>query len=67
LLSIVAAEDGSVAATWKTLSESQPINSHHSRILADADLITGERQGKWTWWRNVPERLAEMRRLLGGP
>jgi ArsR family transcriptional regulator, arsenate/arsenite/antimonite-responsive transcriptional repressor len=49
------------------LGKSQPTISHHTRVLAEAGLIVGERRGKWTWWRVVPERLAEMRRLLGGP
>jgi ArsR family transcriptional regulator len=43
----------------------EPTISHHTRVLADAGLIVGERRGKWTWWRVVPERLAEMRRILG--
>jgi ArsR family transcriptional regulator len=67
LLSIVAAE-GEVCSCHLEgpLGKSQPTISHHTRVLAEAGLIVGERRGKWTWWRAVPERLAEMRRLLGG-
>jgi ArsR family transcriptional regulator len=67
LLSIVASE-GEVCSCHLEgpLGKSQPTISHHTRVLADAGLIVGERRGKWTWWRVVPERLAEMRRLLGG-
>jgi ArsR family transcriptional regulator, arsenate/arsenite/antimonite-responsive transcriptional repressor len=68
LFSILAAE-GEVCSCnlERPLGKSQPTISHHTRILAEAGLIVGERRGKWTWWRVVPERLAEMRRLLGGP
>jgi len=68
LLSIVASE-GEVCSCHLEgpLGKSQPTISHHTRVLAEAGLIVGERRGKWTWWRAVPERLAEMRRLLGGP
>jgi ArsR family transcriptional regulator, arsenate/arsenite/antimonite-responsive transcriptional repressor len=67
LLSIVAAE-GEVCscALEGPLDKSQPTISHHTRILADAGLIIGERRGKWTWWQIVPDRLEELRRLLGG-
>jgi len=67
LLSIVAAEGEVCSCNLEgPLRKSQPTVSHHTRILADAGLIAGERRGKWTWWRVVPERLEEMRRLLGG-
>ena len=67
LLSIVAAEGEVCSCNLEVpLGKSQPTISHHTRVLADAGLIIGQRRGKWTWWRVVPERLEEMRRLLGG-
>ena len=67
LLSIVAAEGELCSCNLEgPLGKSQPTISHHTRVLAEAGLITAERRGKWTWWRVVPERLEEMRRLLGG-
>lgn len=67
LLSIVAAE-GEVCSCnlEEPLGKSQPTVSHHTRVLAEAGLLAGERRGRWTWWRVVPERLALLRRLLGG-
>jgi ArsR family transcriptional regulator len=67
LLSLVAAQ-GEVCSCnlEEPLGKSQPTVSHHTRVLAEAGLIVGERRGKWTWWRVVPERLALLRRLLGG-
>jgi len=67
LLSIVAAE-GEVCSCHLEgpLEKSQPTISHHTRVLVDAGLLTGDKRGKWMWWRVVPERLATLRRLLGG-
>lgn len=48
------------------LERSQPTVSHHTRLLAEAGLIAGERRGKWMWWRLNPARLAEIRNALGG-
>ena len=67
LLSIVAAEGEVCSCNLEgPLGKSQPTISHHTRILADAGLIVGERRGKWTWWQIVPERLEDLRHLLGG-
>jgi ArsR family transcriptional regulator len=48
------------------LARSQPTISHHTRILAEAGVLVGEKRGRWTWWQVVPERLIELRRILGG-
>ena len=49
------------------LGKSQPTVSHHTKILSDAGLITGERRGRWVWWSIVPERIAELRDALDVP
>jgi len=67
LLSIVAAEGEVCSCNLEgPLGKSQPTISHHTRILAEAGLIVGERRGKWTWWQIVPERLEDLRHVLGG-
>ncbi len=67
LLSIVAAEGEVCSCNLEgPLGKSQPTISHHTRILAEAGLLVGQRRGKWTWWQIVPERLEELRRVLGG-
>jgi ArsR family transcriptional regulator len=48
------------------LGKSQPTVSHHTKILADAGLLVGEKRGRWTWWRVEPTRLASVRTALGG-
>jgi ArsR family transcriptional regulator len=65
MLSLVAAEDEVCScALEEPLGKSQPTISHHTRILAEAGLITGEKRGRWMWWRIVPERLGEVSRIL---
>jgi ArsR family transcriptional regulator len=67
LLSIVSAEGEVCSCNLEgPLGKSQPTISHHTRVLADAGLIVGEKRGKWTWWRAAPGRLAMLRTVLGG-
>lgn len=67
LLSLVAAEGEVCSCNLEgPLGKSQPTVSHHTRVLAEAGLIAGERRGKWMWWSVVPERLALLSHLLGG-
>lgn len=67
LLSIVAAQ-GEVCSCnlEEPLGKSQPTISHHTRVLAEAGLIEGEKRGRWTWWRLVPDQVERLRELLGG-
>lgn len=67
LVSIVAAA-GEVCSCdlERPLARSQPTVSHHTKVLAEAGILVGERRGRWTWWRLAPDRLGELRRALGG-
>jgi ArsR family transcriptional regulator, arsenate/arsenite/antimonite-responsive transcriptional repressor len=68
LFSLVAA-GGEVCSCdlERPLGKSQPTVSHHTRVLADAGLIAGEKRGRWTMWRVVPERLTMLRAVLSEP
>jgi ArsR family transcriptional regulator len=67
LLSIVASEGEVCSCNLEVpLGKSQPTVSHHTRVLADAGLIVGERRGRWTWWRAVPQEIQRLQRSLGG-
>ena len=46
------------------LGKSQPTISHHTKALAEAGLLTGEKRGRWMMWRVVPDRLAAVRAAL---
>jgi len=67
LLSLVAAQSEICSCDLETpLGKSQPTISHHTRVLAEAGLLTGEKRGRWTWWRVNPDRLTAVRSALGG-
>lgn len=65
LLNLVAAA-GEVCACDLTgpLDRSQPTVSHHTKVLADAGLIEGDRRGRWVFWRVVPSRVEALRTAL---
>ena len=46
------------------LGKSQPTVSHHTKVLADAGLITGEKAGRWVNWTVVPGKLEQLRAAL---
>src|SRR4051812_2550553 len=57
LLSLVAAHPEVCSCDLEDpLGKSQPTISHHTKALADAGLITGEKRGRWMFWRIVPDR-----------
>ena len=65
LLSLIAAADEVCSCDLESpVGKSQPTVSHHTKALADAGLITGEKRGRWMMWRIVPERLASLRAAL---
>jgi ArsR family transcriptional regulator len=65
LLSMIASEDEVCSCNLlEPLGKSQPTVSHHTKTLAGAGLIVGEKRGRWVYWRIVPERLADLQRAL---
>ena len=66
LLSLIAAAGELCSCELiEPLAKSQPTVSHHTRTLADAGLVRGERRGRWVYWSAVPERLEALRAALG--
>jgi ArsR family transcriptional regulator, arsenate/arsenite/antimonite-responsive transcriptional repressor len=65
LLSLVA-QAGEICSCdlQDPLGKAQPTISHHTKVLAEAGLLSGERRGRWVWWRIVPDRLAAVRSAL---
>lgn len=65
MLSLIASETEVCSCALESpLKKSQPTISHHTRILAEAGLIEGEKRGRWMWWRVVPEQLNHAARIL---
>jgi ArsR family transcriptional regulator len=66
IFSIIASQDETCSCNLEIpLGKSQPTVSHHTRKLAAAGLIVGEKRGRWTWWRAVPEQVAALAAVLG--
>jgi ArsR family transcriptional regulator, arsenate/arsenite/antimonite-responsive transcriptional repressor len=67
LLSLVASQVEICSCDLEApLGKSQPTVSHHTKVLADAGLLLGEKRGRWMWWKIEPTRLAAVRAALGG-
>lgn len=66
LLSLIAAA-GEVCSCdlLEPLAKSQPTVSHHTKILAEAGLIAGDKRGRWVHWRIDPAQDAFVRQVLG--
>jgi ArsR family transcriptional regulator len=65
LLSLIAAAGELCSCDMvEPLAKSQPTVSHHTKILAEAGLIAGDKRGRWVWWRVVPERTGFVTRAL---
>lgn len=66
LLSMIAAA-GEVCSCdlVAPLAKSQPTVSHHTKILADAGLITGDKRGRWVHWRIAPTQADFVRQVIG--
>ena len=66
IFSIIASQDETCSCNLEgPLGKSQPTISHHTHRLAAAGLIVGDRRGRWTWWRAVPEQLTALGAALG--
>ena len=68
LLSLIADRPEVCAcALVEPLGKSQPTVSHHLKVLTEAGLITGDKRGRWIWYRVIPERLDMLRSALEQP
>ena len=65
LLSLIASA-GEVCSCdlMAPLAKSQPTVSHHTKILADAGLITGDKRGRWVYWSIEPAHTEFVRSIL---
>ena len=66
LLSLIAASGEMCSCDLlEPLAKSQPTVSHHTKILAEAGLIAGDKRGRWVWWSVVPDQAEFVSRVLG--
>ena len=65
LFSMIAAAGGACSCDLvDPIGKSQPTVSHHTKVLADAGLITGRKAGRWVVWSVVPATLDRVRAAL---
>jgi ArsR family transcriptional regulator len=65
LFSMIAASGTACSCELvEPIGKSQPTVSHHTRVLADAGLIVGEKAGRWVNWSVVPDKLDQLRAAL---
>lgn len=57
LLSLIASSGEMCSCELvEPLAKSQPTVSHHTKILAEAGLISGDKRGRWVYWSVSPAR-----------
>jgi ArsR family transcriptional regulator len=61
---IAATEEVCSCDLLQPLGKAQPTISHHTKALVEAGLITGDKRGRWVYWKVVPERIEALRRAL---
>jgi ArsR family transcriptional regulator len=67
LLSLIAAAGELCSCDLlEPLGKSQPTVSHHTRILAEAGIITGDKRGRWVHWRIDQGAEPFVRHVLDG-
>jgi ArsR family transcriptional regulator, arsenate/arsenite/antimonite-responsive transcriptional repressor len=68
LLSLIASAPAGEACACDLIApigKSQPTVSHHLKVLVDAGLIQREKRGVWAWYRANPQKLSDLRSVLG--
>jgi ArsR family transcriptional regulator len=63
VLSIIAnSTDGEICACdfVAPIGKSQPTISHHLKVLTEAGLVTGDKRGRWVWYRLAPGALDDL-------
>ncbi|MCZ7526453.1 MAG: metalloregulator ArsR/SmtB family transcription factor [Acidimicrobiia bacterium] len=60
IVELLAAEQLCVCHLTELLDASQPLVSHHLRVLREAGLVEGERYRQWTYYRLRPDTLAAL-------
>ncbi|MGD2121503.1 MAG: metalloregulator ArsR/SmtB family transcription factor [Gemmatimonadota bacterium] len=49
-----------------SLEMAQPLLSHHLKVLRDAGLVSGRKDGRWVYYSIIPDALSEVEMLLAG-
>ena len=55
-----------VCRLTETLDMGQPLLSHHLKVLREAGLVSGRKDGRWVYYSVIPEAVSEIEMLLAG-
>ena len=55
---LMVAREGSITRAAEILHVTQPTLSHHMKILCDAEIVVGRKEGKWTHY-SISEKGVE--------
>ena len=64
ILKLLCSGEKCACKLLEELNISQPTLSHHMKILRDAGIVTGRREGKWTHYSICCEGVREVRSLM---
>ena len=55
-----------VCRLTESLHMGQPLLSHHLKVLREAGLVSGRKDGRWVHYSVIPDALSEIETLLAG-
>ena len=66
ILALLTSGEKCACRILEEMSISQPTLSHHMKILCDAGIVAGRKEGKWMHYRICPEGVEIARTYLDG-
>lgn len=64
ILSLLRSGERCACKLLEDMHISQSTLSHHMKLLCDAELVYGRKEGKWVYYSIVPAALVEIQKLL---
>ena len=64
ILSLLRSGERCACKLLEDMHISQSTLSHHMKLLCDAELVYGRKEGKWVYYSIIPAALVEIQKLL---
>ena len=65
ILKLLGSEEKCACRLLEQMHISQPTLSHHMKILCDAGIVQGRKEGKWMHYRICPQGIQAAQAFLG--